>query len=352
MLRIIVKRSQIVFLVVVFGLVALGFVRERERSDDPARAFRFTAPTEPVFDDLTLPVGDLVLTGRVRGHTGTPAAGVEVFLFPREAAPGTASPFHWCFTDRAGLFELDELFPISYSVVLYRQGIEPLELEVELPQQTVNWTLPEPLPPLEVLPEIVRADLVGRVEPPANQTVPDQGATELPVEGYELCLRPTADTHPLSGAVTRRTRTAADGSFRFEDVVLAGYAIELLPPWAASGSWPVLDRIDLRPAEDAWPRVTLRIRSGTVVGRLVDLEERPIEGSVIRTWPEDDVDRAFPPVLTDADGTFRLTNLPVGSYVVRVRAGTAATEAVAEVHEGETTRLEFEPLDPRRTPGG
>jgi hypothetical protein len=338
-----VKRTQIVFLLVVFGLVALGFVRERERGDDPSRAFRFSAPSEPSFDELTLPVGDLRLTGRVRGHTGTPAAGVEVFLFPRDARPGTAGPLHWCFTDRAGLFELEGLSPIPYSVVLYRPGLRPVQLEVELPRDSVTWTLPEPLPPLEVLPEIVRADLAGRVQPSANRTTA-QGT----LAGYEVCLRPAEGTHPLSGAVIRRARTGSDGSFRFEELVLERYRVELLPPWAASGSWPVLDRVELRPLEETWPRTVLRIRSGTVVGRLIDVEGRPIAGSVVRAWPEDDPDRTFPPVETDVDGVFELVDLPGGSYVVRVRAGTAAAETVASVREGETTSVELEPLDPRR----
>jgi len=341
------KRRNVLFVLCVFGFLGLGILRERERRSDPKALVSFSEPADPTFDALVPPSGNERLYGRVLDREGVPVEGLEVFLFAAELEPGAASPLHWTLTDEEGEFSLDRLEARRYDVVLFQPGRKPEELEVQVPSPVgVMWRLEEePLGPLEALPPVTRIDLVGRVRVPADHA----DAASLEPQGYEVVLVPKEDDPlALTGAARRRAVVDAQGIFRFEQVVTSSYRLELLPPWARSGSWPVLDGVELELAHGGFASPVLSIRGGSVTGALRDTEGRPIEGALVQLWPADHPDRPWPATTTDVDGSFRIGDLPAGPYQLEIRAGAARHEVAFTAREGVVHRIPLDPMDPRR----
>ncbi len=337
-----VKRSRFIFVAAVFGAVLVGFLVERRRREDASSPFTFEPLVAPEFEPLEPPVGENQLSGTIVHADGTRASDVQVFLYRVEPVPGIAEPLSWTISDPDGRFELEGLPRAHFEAALVRSGHPPLTQHVAIPAaDDVVWTLPPPLEPLPVLPEILRAQLAGRIQPPPG------APEEWPLEGYEVVLVPVPDAYSLSGATLRRTLTDRAGGFRFEEVVRARYRVELLPPWAAGGSWPVVATIDLDTLErTSEEEIALSLSCGVIEGRLADLEGHPVEGALVKVWPADQPTRIWPPLETDAGGAFRVSDLPPGNYVIRLRAGAAAQERELEVQSGEISTAVFEPMEP------
>ena len=342
------KRSQIVFVSVVFLAVLAGFLNERARGFDPEVELQLSPPPVIALDPLEAPRGGHVLRGEVRDAEGSRAVDVQVSLVPEVGGAQEAQPLPWTVTDDDGRFELAELRAGAYEAVLVRPGVRPAVFAVSLPADApVSWSLPEPPSAITELPEIVRADLTGRLIGPAGRP-----GDEL--AGYEILVEPTEPMTSLSGAVRRRAVTDADGSFRFEGLVAASYRVFALPAWAHGGSWPVVASAELvHGAEGMRAPIELALRTGTVTGRIIDPQARPIEGALVKIWPhpsaagDGPAGRIWPPVATDATGAFRIRDLPPASYRLRVRAGAADVDLDLAVEADEDLEVPFLPLDPR-----
>jgi hypothetical protein len=318
------KRFQIAFSAAVFLALALGFLRERLRP--PEEDGLATGDFHPVLlPPLAGPGGSLSLAGTVADHQGAPAAGVQVTLFARDDAQPAEEPLHWTYTAEDGRFSLDHLAPGSVRVVLVAPPLPPSSFDLELPvAEDVLWRLSQPLPPLPVLPEIRRVRLAGVLRPTGGAGAPG-GAPA----GYEIVLRPAPDLPRASGAVVRRARSDAAGRFEFEELAVARYLVEVLPPWARAGSWPVLALV-----------------SGEIHGQLIEAGGRALQGALVQVFALDSLDPAgaplgWPPTATDAEGRFLVGDLPAGRYRVHVRAGQARREIETRVEPG--TRMELSP---------
>ena len=341
------KRRELVFLALVFGAFAAGMVRERARTDEPLQTYAAPVPVE--LAPLESPYGELELAGTVVTASGDPAPDVLISLEEAEfgagrLAPGPAQPLHWTYTDDDGRFHLARLSAGSFRAVLVTPAAPPTTIPLELPAaEEVRWQLSEPLPPLPVLPELLRTRLGGRVLAPV-------GLEGTALEGLEVVLRP-AESAPLSGAVVRRAVCDGEGRFQFEELALEPYRVEVLPPWARGGSWPVLATLPLdglEPTESSECSITLQC--GEISGELRDAEGRSLEGALVKLWPAEEgtsPKRLWPPTATDASGAFVVRDLPVGRYRLRLRAGAAEHELEADVRAGERTVLALPSLDPR-----
>ncbi len=343
------KRFQIVFTLVVFLAIAAGVMRERLRPG-PEERFDSGAFHPVALEPLVPPAGALTLSGTVETAAGAPAPDVQVTLLARASEEPLAQPLHWTFTDETGRFTLEHLAAGSYRVVLVAPPAPPGSFDLVLPHDgEVTWRLSAPLPPLPVLPEIERRALAGVLALPDGL----DAYGESSVAGYEVVLRPAAGTPELSGATLRRAISDSTGRFRFEELVHARYTLEVLPPWARGGSWPVLATLELEVASHVptgEPRLVLAI--GELTGRLIDAEGRPLEGALVEVFALDAPDaaglpRGWPPTVTDAEGRFRIGNLPAGAYRLRLRAGGGKREIEVRVEPGRRTELPLEPLDPR-----
>ncbi len=332
-------RARHSFVVLVLGAVLLGFLAERRRMEDTTARFEFSPLVAPPFEPLAVPLGEQALRGVVVLEDGTPAIDVQVFLYRVEPVPGAAEPLAWTQSDAEGRFELEHLVTARYEAALVRSGHPPVTYAIDVPSQgEVHWTIPPRLEPLPVLPEIERAPLAGRVAPPA-------GLGPWPIAGYQVVLRPTPDTPPLCGAVTRRVAVDEAGAFRLENLVRARYLVEVLPPWAAGGSWPALTSVEFDHTRPDSPELELALASGAIAGAIVDQLGRALEGALVMVSPASEPDRIWPARQTDDAGAFEVRDLPPGRYVLRLRAGLAAREQELDVRAGEVAEVVFEPLD-------
>src|SRR6185503_6441963 len=206
---------------------------------------------------------------------------------------------------------------------------------LEIPAQgEVDWQLSAPLPPLPVLPELRRTQVAGRLRLPEIAV----GAS-IDLAGFEVVLVPAADTPTLSGAGERRATTDENGVFALVELVVASYRVEVLPTWSPGGSWPVLGRGTCSPREDRENTVELTLDVGALEGELQDLAGRPLVGALVRVSALDARDavgepQAWPVVVTDASGRFRVELLPPGRYLVHQRAGTAVRDVEIVVESG------------------
>jgi hypothetical protein len=345
-----VKLLETLFVVVVFGAFAAAWLRERSRTREPD-----PVPSDPGAVELApleWPEGTLELAGSVVSATGEPAGDVLISLEEEGFIAGTggprrATPLAWTYSDEQGRFRLARLVPGLFTAVLVSAAAPPTTIAVELPASgEVRWQLAPQLPPLPVLPELHRTRLRGRVVAP-------EGLAEFALDGHEVVLRPAPGVHPLSGAVVRRAACDAEGRFELAELALERYQVEVLPPWARGGSWPVLasrtlDGLEPRESSD----FTIELECGELSGRVLDAEGRALEGALVKLWPAQEAGESqlWPPSATDEQGTFVVRDLPPGRYRLRLRAGAAEHELEVEVEAGKRNELALPPLDPRAGP--
>ena len=342
------KRPQLVLVLVVFTAVLVGILVEHRASPDPFAAHEFSVARRIPFEPLVAPLGDQELRALVLDPAGAPAEGVVVHLLPAAPAAPTAAgeparPLAWGISGPAGEVRLRDVAAGAYRAVLVRPGHPSAAFEVEVPAaQELLWELPAPFAPVASLPAVETAPLLGRLEPPR---------AGVPVEGYEIVLRPAEDAEegadPWSGAVTRRVATDAEGFFRLDDLALGAYRAQVLPAWASGGTWPVLDELPWRHAGAAAP-LSLRLPGGEIAGTALDLDLRPIEGALVLVAPEGRPQELWPPLTTPASGEFLVADLPAGRYAVQLLAGAARYEELVEVRPGARTRLLPPPLETSR----
>lgn len=268
----------------------------------------------------------------LRGRVALPAGPLvtEVVVEAR-----TAARLHWTRTDAGGRFELAGLPAGPLELVLLADGHAPGKVALELPHPgELALELPPVLPPLETLPAMERSDHSGEL-------VLSVGTSPA---GCEVLYRPAPRAHPLGGAVLRRVEVAPDGSFRAEGLVHGPYVLEVLPIWAAGGSWPVLTRGELVHAEGS-PPMRLALRAGRVFGALRDAAGSPVEGALVVVSDADDPTRVWPAASSNDRGGFSVGDLPEGRFRVRVRAGDRASEHEVELAPAESLELQVDPLD-------
>ena len=341
------RRIELVVALGVLLLVALALFLERPEPPD-ASLFGAEMALEPVLPPLTVPRGTLELRGTVESADGTPAADAFLVLLRPEEDPSEAEPLYRAYSDETGRFAFAHLLPGAYSVVLTHPSAPPKRFALELPVDgEVTWQLAAPLPPLPVLPELRRTQLAGRLR------LPEVAAgAELALEGFEVALVPGPDTPMLAGACERRASTDAEGRFTLTELVVASYRIEVFPPWARGGSWPVLGRGTCTPAEDGASSVELTLDVGAVEGLLQDAGGRPLVGALVRVSALDARDavgkpQGWPVAATDAGGRFRVELLPPGRYLVHQRAGSAVRDVEVVVASGQRTSVPTGEMDPR-----
>jgi len=327
----------------VFAILGLGYYQEHVGRVDPMKEFVFPEEGAMHLEELHLPGGDESLSGRVLDSDGQPLPGVQISLRPLDPTPASAEPLHWTLSAEDGSYELHGLNSAKYIYSLYLAGfpIEEAAQPVHPPVEGhFDFHMGPAKPPVEAIPEVVRAGLLGSVRLPAGQLLKDH-----PLEGFEVIARPLSPNEAMTGAVTRRTKLDATGLFEFDDLVLGPYRLEVLPSWACGGSWPVLGSMD-------WTHATgegaqdpfLELRSGSVTGVILDQDAQPVVDAVVMLWPAEQPGHTWPVATSDSAGRVEVGDLPAGEYVVRVRAGRAASEVQVFVQEGISSGLTLDAL--------
>ena len=345
------KRYQPIFCLVVFAILGLGFYQEHVGRVGPVDEFPFPDASGMDLEELHVPGGTHLVKGRVFDSQGQPAEGVQISLQRARPSLADAEPLHWTLSDAEGRYQLQGLEAVEYEALLYCVGVPLSQSMQSLTPPIVgdhDFILAAPAPPVEAIPEVLRSDLAGKVNLPAGRLL-----SENPLEGYAVVARPLSHNDEMTGAVTRHGTLDNFGLFTFKDLVLGPYRLELLPPWGAGGSWPVVGSMTWEHSAGATASdVLFPMLAGAVTGVVLDLDSNPIVGAVVLLWAADKRSHVWPLSQTGSDGRVTINDLPAGTYVVRVRAGSASSEVRVEVREGVTSGLTFDALDPASSAAG
>ena len=242
-----------------------------------------------------------VVTGRVLSPEGAPLAGAEVQVLGERSGPATVSG-----TD--GAYRLE-------GVETGERTVEATHPEHEFAGRT-----------LEVTPGENRVDL--KLEPDRRREIRGRvlGPTGAPVAGARV-LGPSSSAW-----------SAADGSFALRE---RDGRHEV---WAqAEGHAPAQATVDVEGGPVGGVEIRL-FRGGTLRGRLLGLDREDLAGATVET--------ALPPLLqrrnaVDAQGGWRISGLPPGTWEVTARAGgRSVTERIELAPDQEEAVLDllFPPL--------
>jgi hypothetical protein len=290
------------------------------------------------------PPGAERLVGTVLDPAGAPVADVAVYASP-------AGVPTWDTTDAEGRFDLD--WPPAEAVPEPREPVEvcvaawgypPLALPLEWGARTLEVRLPAPEEPTPRLPDGEASPLVlharSALARPADEPL-----------DLELWLEPVELPEFFSDAVSRRTRSSADGSFELESLAHGRYRARVLPAWAAGGSWP--DLLGDPPVEIEHPLgtgvvVDLPLADGALQGALLDRDGAALEGALVLLEDAGNRGRLWPPLLTDENGRFRYPDLPAGVYQLLLSAGEGRlVEPSIELVAGAEVELDLPRLSTR-----
>lgn len=327
------SKFNVVFTIVVW-LAVIALAVHLQRQPHARELPEFATPHNVTFKDtLTFPRGEHELWGVVLDADGSSAEGVLVQL---RAGPEPRGDF----TLADGSFAIHELPAGVHEVVLVAPEHLPVTVEVELPlEEPVVFHLPPRRAPLESLPLIERRELTGRL-------LPSPAALSNDLRDYEVVLRPLPGADPLEGGVVRRVPAAPDGRFAVPDLVDVPYVLEVLPPWARGGSWPVLARRDVERGGSS--ELEIRLESAEIRGVVRDPTGARLEGALVRVTAESDENRIWPAGTTDAEGRYVVPDLPAGRYYLRLRAGARGAEALIDLEAGEIHEPVIEYLNEER----
>lgn len=188
-------------------------------------------------------------------------------------------------------------------------------LDGKTPQLTVDFTMED------------EAFLAGTVV----------GARGEPVPAARITLEVDDDTpdgkmREILGAGTAAVDSDASGAFRFGQLCAGPCTLHVSlgsEEWGPFAVGAPAENVELRLADD------MRIRMGTVAGRVVDTNEAPVENAIV-VWRS----RRAPTLSTRTarDGTFLLENVPdepgeVVAHSSELGSSTAATVASANVRD-------------------
>lgn len=258
----------------------------------PGYGFEYHVPVDVGKSDI---VNILAHEGRIEGRlvycdTGKPAAGYTVSAMGTDTWSAGGKP---ATTDRDGRFFITNARPDSYTVLFYKKS--PTESKfpgyAQAVFDTVSVSEGKTVRMGEV--KLVRGGVItGRV------TKDDTGE---PVQGVWVAAAAAARVNTSLG----RGITDREGRFRFR--VMPGkaevYIFTNVPEGYIGRDEKEVEVIEGETVEG----VDLRCRKGiTINGRVLSPDGAPVAGAVIRLSP---------PIITKADGSFTITNLPEGKSI-------------------------------------
>ncbi len=272
------------------GGLRKGLCAVRVRCDEGAeRSFPPVPIKEPVHKSIwKMPAGNRVM-GVVLDRNFQPVAAVQVSLLSKGRAVASAT------TEQDGRFEVRGLAAGFFKVkVEGALRVDPGYLRA--PQTQV--------------PELI-IDRPGRLK--GRLVTIDEAP--MPFWDVHVCRI--------------RGKTDSTGRFFFPSVPSGSCKLMASHPQYSGRSDPEISAIILiNPGETQTATVVAPISLGRITGSLVDLDDLPVSGAMVRAVRvvEDNACRAGPlvpspqTVITDGDGRFSITRLPIGAYYISARA--------------------------------
>lgn len=296
-----------------------------------------SSPQGAVLAAPDLELGESILIGRLLGDDGAPLAEASV------SATLRGRPL-WTTTDARGEFRLSGVDQSDLSVSILARGYLPetrVVRVVRAGEGPIEVQLLNRQMPLPVFEERKAADLLGAV---------DSLLGRRDLTGYEVYLEPVAAPGTLGGPIPRRVTLAEDGGFTVQNLVRGEYYMRVLPPYAVGGSWPnllrALDQAPLTHFHEGTPSgIQLTMRAGELAGSAlaraaIGVDPLPLSGALIHVEPITDAggdardSRIFPSVSSDAQGLWRVLNLPAGRYRVFLASGSEGRDVSVTIPEG------------------
>ncbi len=284
-----------------------------EQPTPRALDIQLTPPPQAELSEIQIAARVRVLEGTVVDRDGEPLEGALVWLLSGDEP-------RWAHTDAQGVFRLDALQRAPWDVRVVARDHSPLALVLRDTGAAQQIVVPDERRTAPVVAPLVRAQLTGTVLASSGDDV----------DGAEVVLTPLAPPEQVDAALPRRARADPQGHFSFPELVAGEYRVEVLPAWARGGSWPDLSAPLVTTAirsfthlSDGSAPLTIGLVSGSVRGRVLDPDGRPLAGAFVLLSPADRPDRPWPPAATDARGTFTFRGLPPGRYAIEARAGAS-----------------------------
>ncbi|MBL8860835.1 MAG: carboxypeptidase regulatory-like domain-containing protein [Planctomycetes bacterium] len=272
-----------------------------------------TPPAQAELAEIPLPARVRSVEGRVVDREGAPQAGALVWLLSGDEP-------RWTSTRADGFFRLDGLQRGPWDVRVLAEGHRPFALVLRDGAGENVLRLSDAPRVAPTVPALVRARLVGTLIGSARQEL----------AGAEVVLTPVQPPESLDAPLPRRARADATGRFAFDELVAGAYRVSVLPGWASGGTWPDLARAagdegspEFVHRADGSAPLSVDLIAGSAAGVLADEDGRAVAGALVTLAPSERPDRPWPPVATDARGTFEFRGLPPGGYRLEARAGSA-----------------------------
>jgi Carboxypeptidase regulatory-like domain len=253
--------------------------------------------------DFVLRVAEMI-SGRVVGTGNQALAKAKVLAIGLNGSQQTARDE--AVTNERGEFLFESLVPGEYNVIATAKGWQ-LDPQNRIRTGTANLVFEG-----------------RRMASVCGQVVDSGGA---PVAQFECQLRSFSDPSQPTATVADSRSTFSDGggNFCLEGVPQGNYVVEALVPGFAPSRSPNFMVQNDRNVEHVVVKLE---KGGSISGRLVDGDSRPIGKALVQTkdndWGEDDFYRLTEDILpshatqvqlrSGADGTFQLKNLSPGQY--------------------------------------
>lgn len=268
------------------------------------------------------------LRGRAVSQAGDPVAGAGVVAFPEETSwrewrgppPGLAEGV----TGADGTFELEEVLAGPCQLLVTASGYAPLREEgVEVPAGGGVTDLGD----LVLEPE---SFIAGRVVDPEGAPVVDAS-----VQAWQS-PRPLSRRSFVPGPGRESVTTGPDGGFRMGGVADGEYLLKVIEDFT-----PVWTSPDPIVVEGSAPVTGLEIRlpaTTTLTGRLVGLEPDELRGAGVQARLVERGLHAQSPGDVLEDGSYRISGLTPGRWMVAAAAPRSGRQAQGrvEVEAGQT----------------
>jgi hypothetical protein len=319
--------------------LAYGIQQLVAKPDPPPNIKR---PPPTTFPRLEPPVHGHALEGQISGPAGEPVERALVWVRSGDEPSFT-------YSDAAGVFRFGDLGPGPWQGKVLALGFEPLALSFPESAAPQAIALAKAYGPPQKLALLERAPLAGRIVAP-------EGFDAL---HCEVVLEPDAPTS-IDSALPRRVECDAQGAFRIDDLIVARYALRVLPAWARGGTWPdLLAGIGSSATREfthssAGGELVLQLECGTIEGTLLEPitigpdglplpapRREPVEGALVELALASDPGRIWIPQATDAAGKFSLGPLPRGTYALKLHAGELTLAREVSLGAGERLKLDL-----------
>ena len=309
-------------------LLVVGISSFHSEGDPPAWTKELPGRISPPLSTPQDPLGAAELKGTVLGSEGHALPDALVYS-------GMGELLSWDYTDTDGRFVLEALKAGEVTVQVIGDGHEAQGFTRTVPLLDAKLMLSDPLPAAASLPLLEEITVTGSITPPRS----DWG-----LDGYELWLEPLRPANEFGAPISSRATVQADRSVSFEKLLAGSYRPHLLPPWAQGGTWPNLldpetSLISIGRTEEA--QFQLIMTAGEIEGVITDEEGDAVKDALVVLRPEGELDRIWPPIRTDAQGSYALRDLPVGTYRLQSNAGDLSAELIIQVSDSSISKADL-----------